>query len=70
MDRAKGQNSTEFSLRVSLSGTYIVVEEEQPLLGPEVPVLQPVLLHEWCLPGHDVLEAHLLEKHLDQDRSP
>jgi hypothetical protein len=52
------------------AGTHIIIEEEQPLLRLEVPVFQPVLLHERSLPGHDVLETHLLEKHLDQVRGP
>ena len=36
----------------------------------EVPILQSILLHEWCLPSHDIFEAHLLEKHLGQVCSP
>ena len=59
----------KLSLGVYLGGAHIVIKEEQPLLRLEVPILQPVLLHERSLPGHDV-ETHLLEKHLDQDRSP
>ena len=55
---------------LSPSGTHIVIEEEQPLLCFEVPVFQSVLLHEWCLPGHDVFVTHLFQEHLGQSRGP
>ena len=66
----KHQDPAEFLWGVLLSWTHIVVEEEQSLLRLEIPILQPVLLHERSLPGHDVLETHLLKEHIDQVRSP
>ena len=66
-ERVKHENLAK---RNSPNGTHIVIEKEQPLLRFEVVVFQSVLLHKWCLPGHDVFEAHLLQKHLDQVRTP
>lgn len=53
-----------------VNGTYVVIEEEEPLLRFEVAVFQSILLHEWRLPGHDVFVTHLFEEHLDQVGTP
>ena len=66
-ERVKHENveKHDFSER-----THIVIEEEQPLVRLEVAAFQFTLLHKWSLPGHDVFETHLLQKHLDQVRTP
>ena len=58
------------SSSVSPSRTHIVIEEEQPLLCFQVAFFQSILVHEWCLPRHDVFVAHLFQEHLDQIRGP